>query len=362
MKYGEINLRENYEHALLVLTSMGTRLTAIGQQPSHCSTSFQLQATSAESNVASVSSFLGLSTNVMTAIVTTSPFGQFIRRDLQRRGITVDAKEIEAEGPWGARHQINIADSGYGSRRPSVGNDRAGEVGRELGPEDFDLEAKFGREGVAVMHLSGLFAALSPSTGNLCLEAARKAKQNGTVVSFDLNHRASFWEGREEELGEMFREIASLADILVGNEEDFQLCLGIQGPPPGGKGLDAKIESFKEMIERARQEYQDVKVFATTLREVVSANLHGWGAIVWQNGEWQVVEPREIGVLDRIGGGDGFVGGLLYAVLRGWEPKKWIQFGWACGALAVTYLTDYVQPRDEEEVWAVWEGNARVKR
>jgi 2-dehydro-3-deoxygluconokinase len=194
------------------------------------------------------------------------------------------------------------------------------------------------------------------------VEAARKAKQYGTVVSFDLNHRASFWEGREQELGEMFREIASLADILVGNEEDFQLCLGIEGPPAGGEGLDAKIDSFKEMIERARQEYPDVKVFATTLREVVSANLHRWGAILWCDGEWHVVKPRDIGVLDRIGGGDGFVGGLLYAILRGWEPSKWIQFGWASGALAVTYLTDYIQPRDEDEVWAVWEGNARVKR
>jgi 2-dehydro-3-deoxygluconokinase len=298
----------------------------------------------------------------MTAIVTSSPFGTFIRRNLAHRGMTVDAKEVEAIGPWGARHQINIADSGCGSRRPSVGNDRAGEVGRELGPEDFDLDAKFGEEGVAVLHLSGLIAALSPSTGQLCVEAARKAKQNGTIVSFDLNHRASFWKGREQELREMFCEIASLSEILVGNEEDVQLCLGIEGPPPGGQDLDAKIDNFKDMIQRARQEYPNVKVFGTTLREVVNANLHRWGAILWQNGNWDVVKPRDIGVLDRIGGGDGFVGGLLYAILRGWEPEKWIQFGWASGALATTYLTDYSQARDEEEVWAVWEGNARVKR
>jgi 2-dehydro-3-deoxygluconokinase len=357
-----IELRETYSHALLVITSMGTRLTPYMRQPAHCSTTFELQATSAESNVGSVSSFLGLPVNVMTAIVTTSPFGDFIGRDLHRRGMTVDAKHIAAQGPWGVRHQINIADSGCGVRRPSVGNDRAGEVGRELGPEDFDLDAKFGQEGVAILHLSGLIAALSPGTGRLCLEAARKAKQYNTVVSFDLNHRASFWEGREPELRELFREIASLADVLVGNEEDVQLCLGIEGPPPGGKDLDAKIDSFKEMIERARQEYKNVKLFGTTLREVISANLHRWGAITWYNGQWQVVKPREIGVLDRIGGGDGFVGGLLYAILKSWEASKWIQFAWASGALAVTYLTDYIQPRDEEEVWAVWEGNARVKR
>ncbi|MBQ9335785.1 MAG: sugar kinase, partial [Lentisphaeria bacterium] len=96
--------------------------------------------------------------------------------------------------------------------------------------------------------------------------------------------------------------------------------------------------------------------------QVISANKHLWGAIANVGGEWQVVEPREIGVLDRIGGGDGFVGGFLYAILKGWEPEKWIQFGWATGALATTHLTDYAQPADEEQVWSIWGGNARVKR
>ena len=357
-----IKLKGSYAHALAIVTSMGTRLTAKDQQPSHCSTTFELQATSAESNVASVSSYLGLPVNVMTAIVTSSPFGNFIKRDLLGRGMTVDAKEVEQDGPWGVRHQINIADSGCGSRRPSVGNDRAGEVGRTLSPEDFDLDKKFGEEGVGVVHLSGLFAAISPETGRLCLEIAKKAKEHGTVVSFDLNHRASFWTGRERELEQLFKDITSCADILVGNEEDYQLCLGIEGPPAGGKDLAAKIESFKEMINRAGKEYPNAKLFATTLREVVNANAHRWGAIMQYEGEWHVVEPREIGVLDRIGGGDAFVGGLLYGLLRNWQPSKWLHFGWACGALAVTFLTDYIQPREEDDVWAAWEGNARVKR
>ncbi len=116
------------------------------------------------------------------------------------------------------------------------------------------------------------------------------------------------------------------------------------------------------MIGRVKNEYPDAKVFATTLRQVVNANEHQWGAIMLAGKDWQVVEPRPIHVLDRIGGGDGFVGGMLYAVLKGWEPEKWIQFGWACGALATTFLTDYAQPADEDQVWSVWEGNARVKR
>ena len=130
----------------------------------------------------------------------------------------------------------------------------------------------------------------------------------------------------------------------------------------GGKGIGQKIDSFKEMVVRVKGAYPNATAFATTLREVVSANLHRWGAITNIDGEWQVVEPREIGVLDRIGGGDGFVGGFLYAMLKGMEPSKWIQFGWATGALATAHLTDYAQPADEEQVWSIWGGNARVKR
>jgi 2-dehydro-3-deoxygluconokinase len=243
-----------------------------------------------------------------------------------------------------------------------VQNDRAGEVGRTLNAQDFDLERIFGREGVQVVHLSGLIAALSPETGTFCLEIARAAKRHGTRVSFDLNYRKSFWKDREDELGKIFREIAAAADILVGNEEDFQLCLGIEGPEAGGKELSGKIESFKGMINRAKQAYPEASAFATTLREVVNTNCHRWGAILSAGDAWHVVEPREIGVLDRIGGGDGFVGGMLYAILRGWQPEQWVQYGWASGALVTTLMTDYAQPADEAQIWSIWEGNARVQR
>lgn len=153
-----------------------------------------------------------------------------------------------------------------------------------------------------------------------------------------------------------------MADILVGNEEDFQLALGIKGPEAGSKNLGEKIGNFKSMIEEAKKQFPNAQVFATTLREVVSANDNLWGAIMQANGEWFVEEPRNIPILDRIGGGDGFVSGLLYAVLKGWEPSKWLQFGWASGALVVTLLTDYATPADEDQIWSIYKGNARVKR
>ena len=355
-------LRKNCRYALVVPSSMGVRITPQNGQPVASSELFLMQATSAETNVASISSYLGLPVKVLTTFVKGSPIASFIKQNLRSRGMDFEGPEVEQGGPWGYRHQFNIADSGYGSRGPRVHNDRAGEVGRTLNLADFDAERIFGEEGVQILHLSGLIGALSHETSLFCLELARAAKRYGTIISFDLNYRASFWEGRETELREIFTEIASLSDILVGNEEDFQLCLGIEGPEAGGKDIADKIDGFKEMIGRVRQAFPNTSVYATTLREVRSANTHLWGAILWAYNEWQIVQPREIHVLDRIGGGDGFVGGLLYAVARGWECEKWIQFGWACGALATTFLTDYAQPADEEQVWSVWKGNARVKR
>lgn len=357
-----IELKKECKYSLVVPTSMGVRITPVNGQPVHSSDTFTLYATSAETNVASISSYLGLPVKVLTTFVKDSPIAKFLKSNLKARNMDYEGKDVEQGGPWGYRHQFNIADSGYGSRGPRVHNDRAGEIGRTLNAKDFDLDRIFGDEGVQIIHLSGLIAALSPETSLFCLELARAAKKHGTRISFDLNYRASFWEGREKELREAFTEIASASDILVGNEEDFQLCFGIEGPEADGSDIDEKIENFKEMIGRVKDKFPNASVFATTLRQVVSTNTHLWGSIMLEGDNWHVVKPREITVLDRIGGGDAFVGGMLYGILKSWKPEKWIQFGWASGALATTFLTDYVQPSDEEMVWSIWQGNARVKR
>ncbi len=357
-----MELRKDAKYAMIIPTSMGIRITPINGQPVHSSDLFKMTASSAESNVGSTASYLGLPVKILTTFVKGSPIARIIKDNLASRHMDYEGPELEQDNPWGYRHQINIADSGYGSRGPRVQNDRAGEIGRTLNAKDFDLDRIFGEEGAQIVHLSGLIAALSPETSQFCLEVARAAKKHGTRISFDLNHRASFWVGREQELHDIFREIASISDVLIGNEEDFQLCLGIEGPEAGGKDLGAKIDGFKGMINRVREAFPDVSVYATTLRQVISTNEHMWGGIIFENGNWHVVEPRNIYVYDRIGGGDGFVSGMLYAILKDWEPEKWIQFGWASGALVATLETDYANPADEDQVWSIWQGNARVKR
>ena len=357
-----MEIRSSNKYDIAAVTSMGVRITPQDRMAVQNSNLFYLQATSAESNVLNVASSLGKECLVMTRFVEGSPVADFIKRQLRARNIHIEGKEVPQGGPWGYRHQFNIADSGFGLRAPRVWNDRAGEIGRTLCAEDFDLERIFGQEGVSILHLSGLIAAMSPETTRCCLNIAKTAKKYGTLVSFDLNYRASFWKGREEELSAAFHEIASVADILVGNEEDFQLCLGFKGPEAGGKELGSKIERFQAMIDQVRGKYSGARAYATTLRQVISANEHLWGAILRADGQWYVEEPRPIQVMDRIGGGDGFSGGLLYGVLNGWTADKWLQFGWASGVLAASSLNDYAEPADEKQIWDIYKGNARVQR
>ena len=357
-----MRVKENYTYALVMPTSMGVRLTPPDRQPVHTSSLFRMQSTSAESNVGQIAASLGMRVKLLTAFVKDSPIARFIKDDLRKRNLEYEGPELPQGGPWGYRHQFNIADSGYGLRAPLVWNDRAGEVGRTLSVDNFDLEKIFAAEGVGIVHISGLIAALSESTASFCMAVAELARKTGTLISFDLNYRASFWAGREKELREVFERLASLADILVGNEEDFQLALGFDGPINEGSKLPGKVAAYKNMAEEVRARYPSCHVFANTLREVHSANEHEWGALLWTDGSWYVEEPRAIQVLDRIGGGDGFVGGLLYGILKGWQPGDCLHFGWATGCMATSVLEDYAQPVSEAQVWSVYQGNARVQR
>jgi len=357
-----LNIRENCKYGIAAPTSMGVRITPPGGAPVHTSNTYIMQATSAESNAINISSSLGIKGLVLTNFVKDSPISFFIKSELSRRNIDYIGPDIPQGSPWGYRHQFNIADSGFGTRGPRVHNDRAGEVGRVLNADHFDFEKIFGEDGVQILHLSGLVGAISPDTTRFCINAMHAAKKHGTLISFDMNHRASFWKGRADELRANFIKMVSMTDILIGNEEDYQLCLGIEGPKVGGSDVTAQIEGFMEMVSRIKDAYPNAIVFGNTLREVISVSEHMWGAISLFDDAWTVIEPRPIQILDRIGGGDGFAGGLLYGILTGMEPEKTTQFAWATGALATTVLDDYATPIDEDMVWSIYHGNARVKR
>jgi len=341
---------------------MGVRITPPNFAPVHTSNSYYMHATSAESNAVNIASSLGFKGLVLTNFVEDSPVSLFIKGELRRRNIDYYGPDIPQGGPWGYRHQFNLVDSGFGTRGPRAYNDRAGEVGRILNAKDFDFDKIFGEDGVQILHLSGLVGAISKDTTRFCMDAVNAAKKHGTLISFDLNHRKTFWNGREDELRKSFIEMVSVTDILIGNEEDYQLSLGIEGPEHGGQELGAQIDRFKEMIMRVKNTFPNAGVFGNTLRQVISVNEHLWGALSLFGDTLTVIEPKPIQILDRIGGGDGFAGGLLYGILREMTPEKATQFGWACGALATTVLEDYAWPADEDVVWNIVKGNARVYR
>ena len=209
-----MKIRKDARWAVACLSSMGLRITPEDRMAVHNSNRFYLQATSAETNVLNVTSSLGPECLVMTRFVAGSPLAAFIKAQLRARNIAFTGPEVPQGGPWGYRHQFNVADSGFGLRAPRVWNDRAGEVGRTLDAKDYDTADIFGKKGVAILHLSGLIAAMSPETTKACLALAKAAKKHGTLVSFDLNYRATFWKGREAELKRAFHQIASVAAIM----------------------------------------------------------------------------------------------------------------------------------------------------
>ena len=213
------------------------------------------------------------------------------------------------------------SDRGQGVRAPVVFYNRCNEAGAQLKPGDFDWKAIFAG-GVRWFHSGGIFAALSPTTAEVIIEGMQAAKAAGAVVSFDLNYRAKLWNisGGHERAVAVLDRIVKNVDVLVGNEEDLQLGLGIPGPEVAAKSkLDPS--AFIGMIDKVVKKHPQIKIVATTLREVHSTNRHSWGAVAWIDGQTYMAPTCELDVLDRVGGGDGYAAGFFYGLLDRREAR-----------------------------------------
>ena len=285
--------------------------------------------------------------------------GDYIIKHAQMHGVDMSNVVVSPYDKIGrnGRNGKCFIEVGIGPRPSYQTYDRGHSAVAMIQPGDIDWESVLDTRW---FHTTGIITAVGEHTATEVAAALRAAKKNGATTSYDLNFRSTLWS--REDAQKAMVEIMPYVDVVIGNEEDFQLALGIQGPESGGKDIAAKIDSFKGMIMNVKAAYPNAKVFATTLRQVVSANEHLWGAILLSGDEWHVIEPRPIQVYDRIGGGDGFVSGMLYGFIKGWDAEKCAQFGWASGALVTTLETDFAEPADEEQIWSIWEGNARVKR
>lgn len=358
----QLNIRkDDCQLDFLSLGSLVHRLDP-GIIPFRKARSFEVHVSGGEYNVAAnLSDCFGLKTGIATAMVN-YPIGELVQHAVREMGVKPFYKFFEHDGVRGPNIATVYSDRGLGVRAPVVFYNRANEAGAMLKPGDFNWKEIFST-GVRWFHSGGIYAALSPTTSELILEGMQAATEAGAITSFDLNYRAKLWKtiGSEEKGQEMCRRIASHCDVLIGNEEDLQKGLGVQGQDvEASSKLDPN--AFFGMIENVVKKFPRVKMVATTLREVHSTNRHDWAAVLWYDGQRYVSPTTKLDVVDRIGGGDGFAAGLIYGMLSGKEPEQALRLGWAHGALLTTFPGDVTMARLHEVEAFAKGGTARVQR
>lgn len=363
MTYG-LNLKPEGALDLLALGGLVHRLDP-GIVPFRKATHCDIHVSGGEFNVAAnLADCFEMKTGIATAMVD-YPIGDLIAERVKAMGVKPYYKRFEHNGVTGPNMATVYSDRGQGIRAPVVFYNRANEAAAQLKPGDFDWASIFGAPGGGVRWFSsgGIFAALSKTTGELIIEGMQHAKASGAVTSFDLNYRAKMWNlwgGHEVALG-VLRRIVDHVDVLVGNEEDLQLGLGIPGPQVAARSkLDPSV--FFGMIDQVKERHPNIKVVATTLREVHSTNRHSWGAVAWIDGKTYQSPTCELDVVDRVGGGDGYAAGFFYGLLSGASEQEAVNLGWAHGALLTTFPGDTTMATVEQVKAFAHGGSARIQR
>jgi 2-dehydro-3-deoxygluconokinase len=360
MKYG----LEIKQEAALDFVSLGALVHRLdpGIIPFRKATECQIHVSGGEFNcAANLSDCFRLNTGVTTAMVD-YPIGELIAERVRAMGVKSFYKHFKHNGVNGPNMATVYSDRGYGVRAPVVFYNRSNEAAAQLKPGDFDWESIFSG-GVRWFHSGGIFAALSETTGEVIIEGMQAAKAAGAVTSFDLNYRAKLWNiwGGQEKAVSVVKRIVENVDVLVGNEEDLQLGLGIPGPEVKAKSkLDPS--TFFGMIDQVIEKFPRVKIVATTLREVHRTDHHSWGAVAWIDGQTYQSPTRELHIYDRVGGGDGFASGFFYGLLTGEAEQEAVNLGWAHGALLTTFPGDTTMATLEQVRDFAKGGSARIQR
>lgn len=308
----------------------------------------------------------GLNTSVVTAFAE-NEIGYLLEDFILQGGVDTSLIQWVPYDGIGrtVRNGLNFTERGFGIRGAVGTSDRGNTAASQLKPGDIDWDMIFGTLGVRWLHTGGIYAALSESAAEVVIEAVKKAKEYGTVVSYDLNYRPSLWKGigGQAKAQAVNREIAKYVDVMIGNEEDFTAALGfaVEGNDAGLKALN--IDGYYKMIQAVTEVYPNLKVIATTLRTVKTATVNDWKAICWADGS--IYNSREfpcLEILDRVGGGDSFASGLIYGLMTYEDVQKAVNYGVVHGALAMTTPGD-TSMASLKEVEAVMNGaSARVQR
>lgn len=338
-----------------------------GNERIHTTRHFRVWEGGGEYNVArGLRRCFGQRAAVVTAIPD-NPVGRLLEDLILQGG--VDMKYVQWMPYDGigrdVRVGLNFTERGQGVRAAVGCSDRAHSAASSLKKGDIDWERIFGHDGVRWFHTGGIYAGLSESTPDVVIEAMEAARKHGTIISYDLNYRASLWKdiGGPDKAREVNRKIAGLVDVMIGNEEDFTAALGfeVEGLDEGCSKLNPI--NFKKMIKQAVAEYPNFNVVATTLRNAKTASVNDWGAVVYADGAFAEATLREdLEIYDRVGGGDSFASGLIYGLLEGKSPAEAVEYGAAHGALAMTTPGDTTTASLKEVERVIQGGTARVDR
>lgn len=263
-----------------------------------------------------------------------------------------------------SRNGLNFSERGFGVRGAVGCVDRANTAISQLKPSDIDLAGLFSR-GVRLFHTGGIMAGLSEQAAKTTGAVIKAAREHGTVVSYDLNYRPSLWKvhGGLEACQRVNRELVKDVNVLVGNEEDFFTCLGIhvEGLDPDLKDID--VDAYRRLAEEVARQYPNLDAIGITLRTVHSASSNSWGALAWtRRGVVVSQQYPQMGIYDRLGGGDSFASGFLYGLLEHDDPQLAVDLGAANGAIAGTTPGDTTSATLVELQRMVTGGTARVQR
>lgn len=329
--------------------------------------SFAVWAGGGEYNVArGLRRTFGLRTAIVTALVD-NEVGRLIEDCMLQGGVDVShVRWLPFDGVGRrSRNGLNFTERGFGIRGAVGVSDRGHTAASQLAVGDIAWESIFGGVGVRWFHTGGIFAGLSDTTPAVIEEAIAAARRHGTVVSYDLNYRPSLWDafGGGSQAQAVNRRLAALVDVLIGNEEDFAACLGVD--VPGGDASLAHLspEGYEAMLAEVARQFPNLRVAATTLRTVRSASRNGWGALAWADGRIvRAVDRPDLEVLDRVGGGDSFVAGLVYGLMEKGDVAAAVEYGAAHGALAMTTPGDTSMASLAEVERLVKGVGARIRR
>ena len=362
----ELRKKEDCTFDMISLGEIMLRLDP-GDSRIRTARSFRVWEGGGEYNVArGLRKCFGLKTAAVTALAD-NEIGRLVEDFMLQGGVDTSLiKWVKYDGIGRTvRNGLNFTERGYGIRGALGVSDRGNTAASQLKEGDIDWDYIFGTLGVRWLHTGGIFAALSDTTAKVVIEAVKTAKKYGTIVSYDLNYRPSLWNdiGGKAKAQEVNREIAKYIDVMIGNEEDFTACLGLEVEGNDENLRELNIDGYKKMMAKAAELYPNFKVAASTLRTVKTATVNDWSAICWADGRvYNGLDLKGLEIYDRVGGGDSFASGLIYGLMETGDPQTAVNYGVAHGALAMTTPGDTSMATKAEVERIIGGAGARVQR